>query len=279
MTKATQTQVKLTPEEEAFLAEEMIKDAAKKPAMPMMTQLLINGDRVNDKGEKIEPDTWNIRGESVYVDTIDFQPLRYVSKFIRMVQEDKKWKNENESIFFNGWEPAYDALGTVGCGRIIGRLPATWSEAQKQANYKQATQYGFLFGLAKFPGKDPVLVNFRASPSKDRQIRETVVQNLPLNSDGTAKKMYQVSLKMKLSPPAKGEKFTAMDLTVVDRNGSFLELLPYIKEVDAYIKSHNDRIMERRKQFAERVSGRAVYKEVGSLADDFNMDTDIPFGE
>lgn len=262
---------KLTSEEEAFLAEEQIKDAAKKPSIPQMTQLLINADFQDDKGNKVIPFTWNIRGEAEYVETIEFQPLRYVSKFIRMVQEDKKWKNENESIFFNGWEPAYDKLGTIGCGRIIGRLPTTWTEEQKQANYKKATQYGFLFGLAKFPGKDAVLVNFRASPSKDRYIREMVTKNLP-----EGKKMYQVPFNMTITPPAKGEKFPGLVMTALNKDVSLKEAIPFIQEVDHFIKAHNDRIMQYRKQFEDRVAGRATYNEVASLASDF--DDEIPFG-
>lgn len=266
---------KLSPEEEAYLAELSLQEANTSKALPQMKQLVINEDKVNEAGEKIEPDTWNIRGENAYSATVDFQPLVYKNKFIRMVQDGKRWKIENESIFVNvPWDSAYDSMGTIACGRIVGKTPDNWTEAQNLANFKKATIYGFMFGLVTFPGKLPELVNFRAAPGKSKVIR-AAFDTMP---DGY--KMFQVPFKMTLAS-VKGEKFPVftMEAQLEKANKAFGTLIPYIKESDSFIAVHNDRIMERRKNYESRLSGAATYATVKSLADDFNTDEEIPFGK
>lgn len=270
MTKATVS--KMSDEDAAYIAGLEAKEASQNKPMPMMKQLSINEDWVNDKGEKIEANTWTIRGESIYSDTVDFQPLFYKHKFIRMVQDGKRWKTENESIFVSmPWDNAYDANGTIACGRIVGKTPDNWTESQKLANFKKATLYGFMFGLVTFPGNKPELVNFRAAPGKAKVIR-TAMETI-----GDTK-LYHVPFKFKLSPPPKGEKFPAftIDVDLKKVNTDITTLIPYIKECESYINLHNDRLMDRRKSMETRLLGAQTYKEVRDLASDF--DDEIPFG-
>ena len=169
------------------------------------------------------------------------------------------------------WDTAYDANGTVACGRFVGKVPESWTEAQKMANLKRATIYGFLFGLVTFPGKQPELVNFRSAPGKSKVIREA------LNTIGEYK-LFQVPFTLKLTPPSKGDKFAALDMTaqLKNVNTNFAHLIPYIKECNSFIAQHNTRIMERRKSLETRLADTTVFNAVKSLADDFN--DEIPFG-
>lgn len=273
MTKTKQVTAAPSLEEEEFLLEEARKNKAAGTAMPQMKQLMINADRVDEDGKKIDPDTWVIRGEKVYSDTVTFRPLRFVNKFIRMTQVNKQWKTENESIFVSGFEPAYDMKGSVGCGRVIGKLPDNWTEVQKETNFKKATIYGFLFGLVTFPDAEPQLVNFRASPGKARVVRDAIAAN----SIGAKTKLYTVDFEMKLAPPAKGEKFPLLTMIpdLAHIATSFSDMIPYIRECDSFIESHNARIMQRREQLGANIKAASTYNEVSTLSEDFN--DSIPF--
>lgn len=258
------TKVKVTPEEQAFLDAEALKRV--KTNSPQMKQLAINADKVDEAGKKLEVDTWHIRKENVYSDTVQFRPLRYKQKFIRMVQNDKQWKTENESIFVEGFEPAYDSNGGLGCGRLIGKLPAHWTEEQRQANFKKANIYGFLFGLVTFPGGTPTLVNFRAAPAKAQIVREAIANRALGGED-----MYRYDFTMKLVP-VKGEKFITLEMTpnLTKKYESIADMIPYIKEIDAYVAAHNDTIMRRREQLISNLKAANTYTEVASLATDFD---------
>ncbi len=262
---------KITDEELEFLAQEAAKKT--KTSNPQMKQLAINADKVDESGKKIEPDTWHIRGESTYVDTVQFRPLRYKQKFIRMAQYDKQWKTECESIFVEGFEPAYDSNGGVGCGRLIGKLPTHWTEEQRLANYKKANIYGFLFGLVTFNGAAPVLVNFRAAPAKAQVIRE-VINSRNLGGE----EMYRYDFTMKLVP-VKGEKFITLEMTpnLKAKHESIADVLPFIKEIDNYCEYHNNSIMKRREQLISNLKAASTFTEVKSLADDFNDLEEEPF--
>lgn len=261
----TNKAIKITEEEQAYLAELAIREASEVKAMPMMKQLVLNEDSVNDKGEKVEPHTWNIRGENTYAEAVEFQPIYYKQKFIRMEKDGKKWKTTNESIFVNmPWDNAYDSNGTMSCGRIVGKTPDNWTEAQKDANFKKATIYGFLFGMVTFPGSKPELVNFRAAPGKAKVIR-AAIESL------ADTKLYRVPFTLKLNPPPKGERFSTLtiDTQLNKVKDSIGDIIPYMKECDSFIEAHNARIMERRKNFESRMSGAQVYADVKSLAADF----------
>lgn len=266
MTKAQ----KLSSEEVAFREAEAAKRSKN---TIMMKQLAINADKQDEQGNKIEPDTWHVRGENQYIDTVTFRPLRYKQKFIRMVQNGKTWRTDNESIFVEGFEPAYDVKGGIGCGRIIGSLPDHWTKEQQLVNFKKASIYGFLFGLVTFPGKKPVLVNFRAAPAKTKAIREALskksIGDIPFD---------KIEYKLKLYTN-KGDKFVTLEVTPDLNNvkDDFSEVYPHIKEVDAYIEAHNANIMRKREQLMQNLKANEVYKDVGSLADDFN--DEVPFGE
>jgi hypothetical protein len=276
MVKEAQT---LTPEEVAFLQKEQARKLETGTGLPQMKQLIINADKVDEDGNKIESDTWHIRGDKHYTDTISFRPLRYVNKFIRMVQgQDKRWKNENESIFVEGFEPAYDMKGTTGCGRIVGSLPDSWTEDQKQANFKKATVYGFMFGLATFPGEKPVLVNFRAAPAKAKVIRDAI--NKKTIGDLS---IYQLDYTLKLAQ-VKGEKFPILEMTP-DLNNvhtRFTDIIAYMPEVDNFISAHNKRIMSMRERLSENLKAGETFRQVVSLASDFddeegdNLDDILP---
>ncbi len=268
MTKNT---AKLSNEEMEFLAAEAQKKT--KNTNPQMKQLAINADKVDGEGKKIEPDTWHIRNENTYVDTVSFRPLRYKQKFIRMNQVDKQWKTDCESIFVEGFEPAYDSSGGVGCGRLIGKLPTHWNEEQRLANFKKATIYGFLFGLVTFPTGSPVLVNFRAAPAKAQVIREAINSR---NLGG--EEMYRYDFTMKLVP-VKGEKFITLEMApnLKAKHESIADVLPYIKEIDTYVESHNANIMRRREQLISNLKAATTFTEVKSISEDFN--DEIPFGK
>lgn len=257
--------VNISKEEAEFLAAEKVKK--QKNELPSMKQLAINVDKVDDEGQKIDPDTWHIRGEKQYTDTVSFRPLRYKQKFIRMNQNEKKqWRTDNESIFVEGFEPAYDVRGGLACGRLIGKLPEHWTEEQRQANFKKATIYGFLFGLVTLPGGEPTLVNFRAAPAKATVIREAI-STRSLGGD----EMYRYDFTMQLVPK-KGEKFVTLTMvpTLNNKHDSISDVLPYIKEIDSYIESHNNSIMKKREGLLERLKAIDTYKEVRSLATDFD---------
>lgn len=268
MTKNT---AKLSDEEIEFLASEASKKA--KNTSPMMKQLAINADKVDANGKKLEVDTWHIRGESTYVDTVQFRPLRYKQKFIRMNQVDKKWKTDCESIFVEGFEPAYDSSGGLACGRLIGKLPTHWTEEQKLANYKKATIYGFLFGLVTIADQKPLLVNFRAAPAKATAIREAI--NNP-NLGGAD--MYRYDFTMKLVP-VQGEKFVTLEMTpnLKAKHESIADVLPYIKEIDAYVEAHNGNIMRRREQLISNLKAANTFTEVKAISDDFSDLEEEPF--
>lgn len=265
---------KVSQEELEFLAAESAKRISYGDA-PQMKQLAINADKVDSEGNKIDVDTWHIRNDNTYTDTVIFRPLRYKQKFIRMVQNGKQWKTDNQSVFVENFEPAYDTGGGVGCGRIIGKLPSHWTEEQKLANYKKATIYGFLFGLVTFPGKEPVLVNFRAAPAKANVVR-VALSTATIGAE-LKDKFFKLDYTMKLVP-IKGEKFVTLEMTPDLNNihNDFADIYPYIKEVDAYIEAHNAGIMRRRTQILDNLKASTTYKEVTSLADDFS--DEIPFG-
>lgn len=264
MTKANK---KISQEELDFIEAEKLKN--NQFNMPKMKQLAINLDKQDDEGNKIETDTWHVRGEKNYTDTITFRPLRFKQKFIRMVQNGSQWKIDNESIMVEGFEPAYDTKGGVGCGRIIGTLPDSWTEDQKIANYKKAGIYGFLFGMTTFPGEKPFLVNFRCPPAKVRAIREALSKK---NIGETP--YYKLNYTMKLAylkKDGKLEKYASLVMApdLNDVQEDFSEILPYIKESDAFIEAHNDMIMKRRGSILDNLKAQATYKDVAALSEDF----------
>lgn len=276
MTKAKANTI--SQEEQEYLAA---KEAKKKSFNgPRMKQLAINADKVDKEGNKIPDDTWHIRNESGYVEKITFRPLAYRQKFIRMVQSGKAWKIDNESIMVDGFEPAYDIKGGVGCGRVIGNLPDNWTDEQKLDNYKKAGIYGFLFGLVTFPGKEPELVNFRCPPAKSGIVRNAISQK---TLGENAKSMYRYDFTMSLHYPIDKETQKPSNRVSFDMipdlsnpHNDFSEILPYIKEVDTFIEAHNASIMARREQMITNLKSHNTYKDVTAIAvDEFN-DT-IPF--
>lgn len=271
----SKTQPKVSDEEAAFLEKEQAKEASSSAGtLPRMAQLAINLDFKDAEGNKVQPGTWHLRDTNLYSDTISFRPLRYTNKYIRMIKNGKIWKSDNESIFVNNFDTAYDAKGTIACGRIVGTLPESWTEAQKQENFKRATCYGMLFGLATFPNEEPVMVNFRAAPGKAKVIREAISPK----TLGKDSRMYYYDYILLLEPEAGSihPNFTMLP-NLNDRHTSIGDVIPYIEQADSFIEAHNSRIMKLRERIAEGSKAVTTYNDVKSLSDDFN--DEIPFGE
>ena len=260
----------ISQEEIEYLAALKAKRDASKSAMPQMKQLAINMAQVDENGKDIQGSSWHIRGENTYSRTVTFRPTQLVNKYIKMSKQGATWRTDNESIFVEGFEPAYDTKGTTACGRLVGRVPDSWTEVQKTENWKKSTSYAFLFGLVTFDGKEPELVNFRAAPAKAKVIREA------LKSLGGDNDYLYYTFTMKLIPDKQAGGQPSMEMTTdaKHKHTTFGELMPFIKESEKYIADHNAQIMIRRKNFEAQVGAGSSFKEIETLAGDF--DDELP---
>lgn len=255
-----------------FLEAEKARKETLQASSAKMKQLAINTDLVDKDGKDITPSSFYIRDEGIYSRTCTIRPLRYYSKFIKQVQQAGQWKIDNQSIFVENpfRQHAYDARGGIACGRLVGKAPSNWTEVQKTENYKKAIWYGFAFGIVTIPGGTPTLINFRIPQSKTRTFTDALAL-----LDG--KDMYKYNFEMKLSPVA-GSNFPKLEVTpVLATELDVSDIVPYIKEVDSFVKSANDAVMASRSRLEANLKANTAYKDVGgTLADDFN--DEIPFG-
>ena len=258
----------ISQEEVEYLAALKAKRDAGKSSMPQMKQLAINMASVDENGKDIPGSSWHIRGETGYSRTVTFRPTLLVNKYIKMSKQGATWRTDNESIFVTGFEPAYDTKGTTACGRVVGRVPDSWTEAQKTENWKKSTAYAFLFGLVTFEGKEPELVNFRAAPAKAKIIREA------LKALGGVDDYLYHTFTMKLIPIPNAQPSMEMIADTKHKHAGFADIIPFIRESEKYVADHNTQIMIRRKNFEAQVGAGSSFKEIASLANDF--DDDLP---
>lgn len=273
MAKVKMTEETMTKEEADFLAEQKAKRATSTSTLPKMSQLAINLDPVDKDGNDAPIGSFFIRDEAGYSRAVTFRPLRCVTKYMKIGKVKGQWKTENESIFVEGFDTAYDAKGGVACGRVVGQLPAEWTESQKKDNMNKATCYAFLFGLVTLPGKEPQLVNFRASPAKAKAVRDAI-RTVP-----KAEEIFYYNFNMKLVPVS-GTIHPNLEM-VADFNNKLTRIADIIepmKQVDTFIEEHNKRIMSYRDRQSVKADAKEVYKDVsGSLADDFEDSDGVPF--
>lgn len=266
----------LDTEDQEWLDKIKAENDAGKQAFPQMKQLAINTDMVDAEGNKIPMGTFYIRGEKDYSETVKFRPLAYYSKYIKSVKNDKGWKIENETIFVENFESPLDIKGGIACGRLLGKaIPSAWTESQLKENSGKATCYCFMFGLVEFPGKEPVLVNFRASPAKARVLRETLK---PI--DRNTLFFNEFTLKL---VPVTGTVHPKLEMELTDTTiptGLKETIKPAYEEAKKFVATNNARILDIRNRVLKSRSASTadtnLYEKVDELSDDFK-DEEIPF--
>lgn len=237
-----------------------------------MSILLINVDDTDSTGKEVPAKTFHIKGTELYSKTITFRPLHFMNKLISMKQDGKTWKTTNESILYQMFEQPIDARGGIACGRLLGKaIPEHWNEEQKKANKAKANFYGFLFGIAQFPGADPVLVNFRVTGGKAKQFSD-VFSNYKAKGLGGMRD-FNLTLGLK---PEKGTVHPKLVIVPdVERKLLSAGLGEHLKSVDEYIESHNTRIRASHQNAKIARKGLEEDTALGVTLDSFN--DEIPY--
>ncbi len=146
-------------------------------------------------------------------------------------------KVTNETVFFERVEKGVeipDRNGGNACGRTfpVWEGVKTFSAEERQKQKAKGGYYTFLFGEVTFPGKKPVLVNFRITPTQLGSYLE--VQALL----GRERAQWPANL---LEIEVSGDKFAELEFKVVEKNLDISE--DSVSEViQQYIQEHNEEI-------------------------------------
>lgn len=277
--------IELTDEEKALLE----KYSNEGSTLPQMPHLVINTSTVDNDGNEIPIQTFNISGTNIYKKKIKIRPIKFVSRLLDMRQDAKgSWKTVNETIYFSMNEEPIDSAGGVGCGRLLGKSTHNFTEEQKKANKAKAQFYGYLFGVATIEGHAPTLVSFRVPAGKAVGIS---------NALNTAKKgnrkLSEIELTLALVPNKKDKKNIHPDIDITFNPDEILKVdrlyINSIKTVDEYIRITNERVRQSHIMVAKqrqdgtvvsrvtsKVTAKKVIEEDEDLAEDIG-DDEIPF--
>ena len=176
---------------------------------------------------------FKIRGDEAEYSSeeVTFKPLAYFTKLLQW--NEKATAVVNESIYFtmDNFKDALleDRLGGNACGRTF----KSWG---KESNPNNAKWYGFIFGEVTFPGKAPVLVNYRITGGQCMDwgaIERVVGRNLP----STLLKLTAVGREGKTHLATTLYTILQQDL---DTSGNE----EYTKQIKDFIEEENNKIKD-----------------------------------
>lgn len=146
-----------------------------------------------------------------------------------------------ESVFFEGVfknENIPDSSGGNACGRSF----ATWEgvksfdDARRAEENKKARWYTYLFGEVTFPGKAPVVVNYRLTGPQSMSWG-AIEKALGKDVGGALLKVVPVG-------GAKNDKFVLPEYTILQTGLDTSETKESLAAIEAYIDGENDKILE-----------------------------------
>jgi hypothetical protein len=138
----------------------------------LQTATVKSGVEVKGKKVNVTEYAFQIRGEEAEysAEEVTFKVLQVRNKMLKW--NDAGTQVLGETVYFemNNFKDAMipDTLG----GNALGRVFPSWEgvkkfeQARQVAEKKKAAWYTFLFGEVTFPGKAPVLVNYRITGSQ-----------------------------------------------------------------------------------------------------------------
>jgi hypothetical protein len=174
---------------------------------------------------------------------VSFKVLDVRNKLIARDPDDAL-KVTNETVFFDGVKKDAkipDKLGGNACGRTFPSWEGVkeFSSAEQQKQKKIAGWYTCLFGEVTFPGKSPVLVNYRLTPRQAMQWGD-IQKTLGRDRSTWGKNILELSVTGMKDKP----QFAEVSFKVKESNAS----LECVEELHSlvldFINKHNDEILK-----------------------------------
>lgn len=205
--------------------------------MKQLATVTINGKMLNAKGKEVPTTEYalQIRGEDkeYSADEVTFKPLAYYTKILQWNEGPTKNKVVNETVYFTmdnfGDAMIEDRLGGNACGRSF----KSWG---KVANPNDAKWYGYIFGEVTFPGKAPVLVNYRITGGQCMAwgaVEKVIKDNLP-------------AALLKLTAVGHEDKphLSTVAYSILQQNLDTTGNEAALKEVATFIEEQNNKILD-----------------------------------
>lgn len=240
-------------EAEAYLAkhntpnQEILKSPTQK--------LIINISTVDANGKRIAEHIgkFNILGTDLYSETIEFRPLVTMNKLIKMLKSKGKdgkeqWRYVNETVFFNNYsDPMPDTKGGNACGKVFGDARKMLSGEAAKANNDKAKSYFYAFGMARFPGQDWMLVDFRIGGKRII----TASEMFSKKTVGKRNAISQFVYTMSLVPDQDGSIHPGLSIEVdLDNVLPVDDILEADAKVAEFITASNARILATHKKYS-----------------------------
>lgn len=202
-------------------------------------------------------------GSKEYGASLKIRPIDYFIKFKRSSTAKKdNYKVLAETVLVRPGTktPFIDTDGTLMCGRLPQwKVPNTWTEAQKETNFKHASLYGVLYGV--LDSGDLVRVQL---PSAKSGITQKYIESL--NVDDTASVIIELKLNEGL-----------IELSTIQEGLDVAPLLTQIKKVNEDVKRYNDYVESKHKAISSQtsVTNAVVYDQ--SPNTEVDLDDGVPF--
>lgn len=218
-----------------------------------MKQLMIATVQKQVGEDTLYTPVFQIRGETEEYssNTVDFTPYDQQIKLIARDPNDPM-KVTGETVYFEGVRkgvPIPDSRGTNALGRSFpsweGGTPFDIAKRREQARI--AGWYPFLFGEVTFPGKTPIMVNFRMTNRVSSLFRESGIEaSLGRAKEDWPSKLLTFKVKQGATAILPDILFTIKQ-SGLDLNDTTADLN---RQIAAYIEEHNGQVIDKQHKTA-----------------------------
>ena len=215
-----------------------------------MKQLLTNVIQTKEltaKGKEVTVNEFalQVRGEETDYSSEDvtFKVLATYSKLLQWNKEGNRVLNE--TVYFEAVPKGVlipDRLGGNACGRIFPSWQdkKSFSPSERDAaNPNNAKWYTFLFGEVTFPGKAPVLVNYRITGNQcfDFGAIEKAIKD-------KGAKLNQTLLKLSAVPREGKEHLATTEYTILQTDLDASANAGALQQIEEFIEVENGKIKD-----------------------------------